>query len=106
MSEAYGTRIAVAAIRVLTISNCRIVYGSNSARANLERFLEDKEDRAYVDAWTAVAEAFSEMKIADKAAYYYRKVLEISPNMIELLKRQARTGDIPREIAAAALKEL
>lgn len=76
-----------------------------AALRSLERFLEDKEDRAYVEAWTAVAEAFSKMKMTDKAAYYYRKVLEISPNMIQLLRRQARTGDIPGEIAAAALKE-
>jgi uncharacterized Ntn-hydrolase superfamily protein len=77
-----------------------------TALANLERFLQDKEDRAYVEAWTAVAEAFSKMRITDKAAYYYRKTLEISPNMVKLLRRQAKTGDIPREIAAAVLKEL
>lgn len=77
-----------------------------TALANLERFLEDKEDRVYVEAWTAVAEAFAKMGITDKAAYYYSKVLEISPNMIELLRREAKTGKIPREIAVAALKEL
>lgn len=77
-----------------------------TALTNLERFLEDKEDRVYVEAWIAVAEAFSKMRMTSKAAYYYRKVLEISPNMVELLRRQAKTGDIPREVAVAVLKEL
>lgn len=74
-----------------------------SALAQMERFLEDKQDRAYIDGWIAVAEAFCEMRVTDKAVYHYREALKISPNMTELLRRKTRTGDIPREIAAAVL---
>jgi uncharacterized Ntn-hydrolase superfamily protein len=79
--------------------------GDPEALAKLEQFLRDKEDRVYIDFWTTIAGIFSERKMEEKAVYYYKKVLQISPKMINLLKQNAKTGSMPREIVEAILKE-
>jgi len=79
--------------------------GNPEALAKLEQFLKDKEDRVYIDFWTTIADVFFEKAIEEKAVYYYKKVLQISPKMINLLKQNAKTGKLPREIAEAILKE-
>jgi uncharacterized Ntn-hydrolase superfamily protein len=58
--------------------------------AKLEQFLKDKEDRAYIDIWTTIADIFAKKAIEEKAVYYYKKVLQISPKMINLLKQDAK----------------
>jgi len=79
--------------------------GDPEALARLEQFLKDKEDRIYIDIWKTIADIFSKKAMKKKAVYYYKKVLQISPEMINLFKRNAKTGNLPREIAKAVLKE-
>jgi len=71
--------------------------GAPRALAKLERFLEDKEDRVYIDFWTTIAGIFSQKKMEKEAIYYYQKVLQISPKMVNLLKQKAKTGDLRLE---------
>ncbi len=79
--------------------------GDQEALAKLEQFLEDKEDRVYIDFWTTIADIFSKKAMEEKAVYYYKKVLQISPKMINVLRQNAKTGNLPREIVEAILKE-
>lgn len=78
--------------------------GDPRALAKLERFLEDKEDRVYIDFWTTIAGIFSQKKMEKEAIYYYQKVLQISPKMVNLLKQKAKTGDLRKEMLEAILK--
>ena len=75
------------------------------ALARLEQFLKGREDRAYIDFWTTIADIFSKKAMKEKAVYYYRKVLQISPKMINLLKQSAKTGDLSAEMVEAILRE-
>lgn len=79
--------------------------GDPRALAKLEQFLKNKEDRVYIDFWTTIAAIFSERKMEEKAVYYYKKVLQISPKIVNLLKQNAEAWNMPREIVEAALKE-
>jgi uncharacterized Ntn-hydrolase superfamily protein len=79
--------------------------GDPEALARLEQFLKDKENRVYIDFWATIAGIFSERKMEEKAVYYYKKVLQISPTMINLLKQNAKIWNMPREIVEAILKE-
>jgi uncharacterized Ntn-hydrolase superfamily protein len=79
--------------------------GDSEALAKLEKFLKDKEDRIYIDIWTTIADIFTKKAMEKKGVYYYKKVLQISPKMINLFKRDAKTENLPREIAEAVLKE-
>ena len=68
------------------------------ATQRLEQYLKGRDDRAYVDAWSTLASAQLALGQTEKAVSTYRKVLEISPNMIELFKRRVKKNELPKEI--------
>jgi Tfp pilus assembly protein PilF len=68
------------------------------ATQRLEQYLKGRDDRAYVDAWSTLASRQLALGQTEKAVSTYRKVLEISPNMIELFKRRVKKNELPKEI--------
>ena len=68
------------------------------ALRNLEVYLKDHEDRAYIDLWSTVADTQLELGLVEKAVKTYKKMLLISPNMIFNFKHRIKIGDLPREI--------
>ena len=69
-----------------------------AATQRLEQYLKGREDRAFVDAWSTLASTQLELGLTEKAVSSYRKVLEISPNMIELFKRRIDRHELPKEV--------
>jgi hypothetical protein len=64
----------------------------------LESFLADKKDRAYIDTWRALADAQLGVGQKEKAIRTYRTYLQISPNMRSVLSDEVEAGDLPKEI--------
>ena len=69
-----------------------------AATHQLEQYLKGREDRAYVDAWSTLASTQLKLGLTEKAVSTYKKVLEISPNMIELFKIRIQKQELPKEI--------
>jgi uncharacterized Ntn-hydrolase superfamily protein len=70
----------------------------DEALGKLERFLESRADRAYIDAWMELGSAQLEMGLKEKAVSTFRKYLEISPRMTPLIKGLVEEGKLPEEI--------
>ena len=69
-----------------------------AATQRLEQYLKGREDRAYTDAWSTLGSTQLELGLTEKAVSTYRKVLEISPNMIELFKLRIKRHELPKEV--------
>ncbi|MGY5853195.1 MAG: DUF1028 domain-containing protein [Candidatus Thorarchaeota archaeon] len=61
-----------------------------TALSELESFLEDKVDRAYLDFHSFLAETYLERNQREKAIAAYRTVKAISPRMVELVDEEIR----------------
>jgi len=68
------------------------------ALGELERFLESRADRSYMDAWMELGSAQLERGLKEKAVSTFRKYLQISPNMIGNLRDLVERGELPEEI--------
>jgi uncharacterized Ntn-hydrolase superfamily protein len=68
------------------------------ALGNLERFLESRADRAYIDALMELGSAQLEMGLKEKAVSTFRRYLQISPKMIGNLRELVEKGELPKEI--------
>jgi len=64
----------------------------------LESFLKDKKDRAYIDTWRVLEDAQLEAGQNEKAIETYRTYLRISPNMKPRLSEEVDEGKLPKEI--------
>lgn len=64
----------------------------------LESFLENKEDRAYIDSWRELADAQLGVGQMEKAIETYKTYLKISPNMRPRLTDEVEAGKLPKEI--------
>ena len=64
----------------------------------LESFLDDKQDRAFIDAWRELADAQLAQGQMEKAVETYRTYLKISPNMRPRLSDEVQAGELPKEI--------
>ena len=64
----------------------------------LEYFLEDKEDRAFIDTWRELADAQLETGQTEKAIETYKTYLRISPNMRPVFSDEVQAGKLPKEI--------
>lgn len=70
----------------------------DEALGKLERFLESRADRAYIDAWMTLGSAQLELGLKEKAVATFRKYLEISPRMAPLIRDLVAEGELPEEI--------
>ncbi|MGC9781172.1 MAG: DUF1028 domain-containing protein [Candidatus Heimdallarchaeota archaeon] len=59
------------------------------------KFLEDKEEARYLDIWTSIGYEYLELGIEDKAIYYFKKALEISPRMVASFEKSAEKNKLP-----------
>ena len=64
----------------------------------LESFLEEKRDRAFIDTWRELADAQLATGQREKAVETYRIYLQISPNMRSVFSDEVETGELPKEI--------
>ena len=69
-----------------------------AALKEVEKYLENKEDRIYIDAWSSVGYWQMELGLREKAVNTYRKILEISPKMRGLLELMVKKNELPSEI--------
>jgi len=70
----------------------------DEALGKLERFLESRADRAYIDAWMTLGSAQFELGLKENALVSFRKYLEISPRMAPLIRDLVAEGELPEEI--------
>ena len=70
----------------------------DDALGKLEKFLESRADRAYIDAWMELGSAQLESGLKEKGVATYRKYLEISPRMAPLIRGLVEEGELPEEI--------
>ncbi len=70
----------------------------NQVIEELESFLSNKQDRAYIDVWRELADAQLEAGMIEKAIETYRTYLHISPNMRPILSDEVNAGKLPKEI--------
>lgn len=64
----------------------------------LESFLEEKKDRAFIDMWWELADAQLETGQTEKAIQSFKTYLSISPNMLPIMEDEVKAGRIPKEI--------
>jgi uncharacterized Ntn-hydrolase superfamily protein len=69
-----------------------------AALQQLEKYLENNADRSFIDAWTTVGYVQLELGLREKAVTTFRRILEISPNMIGLFRHEIDENQLPREI--------
>jgi len=70
----------------------------HAALGKLESYLENREDRAYVDIWMDLGWTQMEMGMTDAAASTFKKYLQISPKMFGNFKDLIERGKLPEEI--------
>lgn len=90
-------------------------FGNQLQKANKEekkaildkaaKFLEDKEEPRYLDYWTYLAFANLEIGQHEKAIYYFKKILEISPNFKPAFLISAKQFKLPEELVNAITKD-
>ena len=68
------------------------------ALEKVERFLEPRQDRAFIDMWMTLGHAQIEMGLTDKAISTFKKYLEISPKMIDSFRELIKKGELPEAI--------
>jgi uncharacterized Ntn-hydrolase superfamily protein len=62
------------------------------------KFLEDKKEPRYIDYWATLAFGFMELNQLEKAAYYFKIMLKISPKYKRSFIESAKKNDYPEEI--------
>jgi tetratricopeptide (TPR) repeat protein len=65
---------------------------------SFEKYLEKNTERSFIDAWITVGYAQLELGLREEAFNTLRKILEISPKMIGLFRREIDENQLPREI--------
>ncbi len=69
-----------------------------SALEEMEIYLSDKVDRTVVDYHTFVGEMSLNLGLREKAIQAYRRVLRISPRLVDYLRTQMTEGRLPADI--------
>jgi uncharacterized Ntn-hydrolase superfamily protein len=72
--------------------------GRLAALGEVEGFLEGREDRRYIDAWSSVCFAQMELGFEERAVDTCRKILEISPGMRGLIESMVEEDELRRKI--------
>ena len=64
----------------------------------LEQYLDDKKDRAFIDMWRDLADNQLETGQREKAVQTYKTYLKISPNMRPVFTEEVKQGKLLKEI--------
>ena len=72
-----------------------------SWRMKVEGYLATKNDCRFIDIWEMVGDAYYDLGDMDKAVEAYKTYLDIAPNMVPNLRKNAEKGTFPKELAAA-----
>ena len=69
-----------------------------TAMRKLEQYLKGNEDRTFIDAWSTLGWTQLELGFKEQAVATYKKVLQISPRMLNYFKHRIEKKELPREI--------
>lgn len=69
-----------------------------TALQKVEKYLENRADRSYIDAWTTVGFTQLELGLREEAVNTFKKILKMSPKMVELFKFMISKNELPKEI--------
>ncbi|TXT54558.1 MAG: hypothetical protein BAJATHORv1_60054 [Candidatus Thorarchaeota archaeon] len=68
------------------------------ALEEMQEYLSDKVDRTVIDYHSFLADEFLQMGLEEEAINSYQDVLTIAPKLIRSLKKQVKSGHIPKSI--------
>lgn len=71
----------------------------------LRALLNEKREPRYLDWWESLASGYDNAGLIDKAVDAYRQYLSISPRMERVLRSNASSGDISRDVADRVFSE-
>jgi hypothetical protein len=67
--------------------------------------LKDKTEPRYLDWWETLGQHYLEIGQVDEAIEAFRTYISINPDLVTIIRENAKVGNFPKEIYDALLEE-